>query len=363
MIRVYGLKVSYFTGKLEGYLRYKEIPYEFVPIRIEDFNRTIPEQTGAKQMPAVELPDGRWMTDTGPMIHWFETQYPDPPILPADPAQAFLCHLIEDYADEWLWRPAMHFRWSYPNSAELLSREIIDVMAADLKIPAWLLRRRTKKRQKHNFVDRDGVNERTRGHVEQGYKRLLDLLGRIFETRPFLFGARPTLADIGLFGPCFRHLSMDPDPARIMRETAPGVMEWVYRLWNARASRTGGDLVEGVPEDIEALLKEIGETHLEALCANAAAWADGRDRHDMTIQGVGYADLQTSRYRVWCLEELQRRYAELEAGPKAQIAEILERTGCFEPLMRIADIESGYDAASEAPFGSGSIAVFPKIED
>ncbi len=26
MLKVYGLKVSYFTGKLEAYLRYKEIP-------------------------------------------------------------------------------------------------------------------------------------------------------------------------------------------------------------------------------------------------------------------------------------------------------------------------------------------------
>jgi hypothetical protein len=27
-LRVYGSEISYFTGKLEGYLRYKEIPYE-----------------------------------------------------------------------------------------------------------------------------------------------------------------------------------------------------------------------------------------------------------------------------------------------------------------------------------------------
>ncbi|HAE27376.1 MAG TPA: glutathione S-transferase family protein, partial [Hyphomonas adhaerens] len=107
MLKVYGLKVSYFTGKLEAYLRYKEIPYEFCPMTARDFMRTIPEKTGAMQMPAVELPDGRWMTDTSPMIDWFETQHPDPPILPEDPAQAFLCRLIEDYADEWLWRPAM----------------------------------------------------------------------------------------------------------------------------------------------------------------------------------------------------------------------------------------------------------------
>ena len=28
-MKLYGLKLSYFAGKLEGYLRYKKIPYEF----------------------------------------------------------------------------------------------------------------------------------------------------------------------------------------------------------------------------------------------------------------------------------------------------------------------------------------------
>ena len=129
MLKVYGLKVSYFTGKLEAYLRYKEIPYDFHAMTAREFMRTIPEKTGAMQMPAAELPDGRWMTDSSPMIDWFETQYPDSPILPDDPAQAFVCRLIEDYADEWLWRPAMHYRWSYPLSSKLLARQISDAMA------------------------------------------------------------------------------------------------------------------------------------------------------------------------------------------------------------------------------------------
>jgi hypothetical protein len=28
-LRVYGSVISYYTGKLEAYLRYKEVPYEF----------------------------------------------------------------------------------------------------------------------------------------------------------------------------------------------------------------------------------------------------------------------------------------------------------------------------------------------
>lgn len=66
-LRVYGSAISYYTGKLEGYLRYKEIPYEFVPFS-PSVGRRLKRETGTSQMPAVELPDDRFITDTTPMI-------------------------------------------------------------------------------------------------------------------------------------------------------------------------------------------------------------------------------------------------------------------------------------------------------
>ena len=98
----YGSKLSYFTGKFEGYLRFKEIPYEFIAMDHKLFNKTIPKHTVASQMPAVQLADGRWLTDSTPMIQWFETQATESSIMPTDPTLAFLCYLFEDYADEWL---------------------------------------------------------------------------------------------------------------------------------------------------------------------------------------------------------------------------------------------------------------------
>ena len=120
-----------------------------------------------------------------------------------------------------------------------------------------------------------------------------------------------------------------------MRETAPGVMAWVYRLWNARASREHGALVSGIPDDLLPLLKEIGETHLEALCANARAWADGRSHYNVDIQGAPYTQLPTSQYRVWCLEMLQKRYNALDSDARSKVAELLEGQGGLEPLLRV----------------------------
>ena len=120
-LRLYGSAASYYTGKLEGYLRFKEIPYERVTLGPSNM-RKVRRETGAAQMPALELPDGRFLTDTTPTIDWLEKRHPEPAVIPTDPLQAFMSRLVEDYAEEWLWRPAMHYRWSYRSDRLHLGR-------------------------------------------------------------------------------------------------------------------------------------------------------------------------------------------------------------------------------------------------
>ena len=104
----------------------------------------------------------------------------------------------------------------------------------------------------------DGVDASTWSHVEGGYLRALEHLESILATRPFLLGARPSLADFGYFGPMFRHFGCDPTPVAIMRDRAPGVYAWVARVWNARASDLPGGLDADIPADWGPILDEIG---------------------------------------------------------------------------------------------------------
>ena len=80
---------------MENYFNVKEIPYSFKPMRFPSFKKTMIEKVGVQQMPAVVLKDGRWMTDTTKMIQWFESKYPEHPIIPDNSTQAFLCFLLK----------------------------------------------------------------------------------------------------------------------------------------------------------------------------------------------------------------------------------------------------------------------------
>lgn len=320
---VHGTTASYFTGKLEAYLRAKGIPYRLQPFD-ETSMRRAARHTGVVQVPQVECPDGGWLVDTTLIIEHFERTRPEPAVTPCDPAVAFVSVLIEDYADEWLWRPAMHYRWSFPETARLMSAWLAEHVAAR-RAPEWLKRRYWRRRQYQTFVAGDGVDATTRAAVEASYLDTLATLEPVLATRPYVLGERPTEADFGFFGPMFRHFFSDPAPARILRERAPGVQEWVARMWNLRPEKlAAAPLPVRVRDDLAPLLATIARVYVPYLDANAAAYARGEASVRYDAQGTTFQE-PTKPYRVWCRDRLHARFVALDAGARAEVERRLGR--------------------------------------
>lgn len=353
-IRLHGSDISYFTGKLENYFRVKGLPYEFRPFQGPMGLANIAKKVGVHQIPALELGDGRWMTDTTKIIQWFEAEFTENSLFPNDPLQRFLCLLIEDYADEWLWRPAMHYRWHYEECAQLLSRHIVDTHMASIPLPRALIRSVFRARQRRGYTRGDGISAENVTGVEQVYLSTLAQLQNIFSQRPFVFGDRPSLADIGLSGPFFRHFALDPVPLEIMRQQAPAVFEWVARLWNFRLPDSSGSWSTGVPDDVGPLLEAIGASYLPYLCANAEAVAANKKGFDTEVDGVSYRGARSSRYRVWCLQELRGHFLAMPDDAQSRAQQLLEQYGCWEPLWRIAPLPLTPGQEQQLPFHGSS---------
>ena len=350
MMTVYGSKVSYFTGKLESYLRYKRIAYRLSAA----FSRRaeIVANVGAMQLPVGQCADGRWMSDTTPILQFLESEHPHSTIFPSDPAVGFIALLLEDYADEWLWRPAMHYRWSYAHDRELLSSLIADELMTHLPLPRFVKRRVIQARQRLGFVVWDGVSPSTRGHVEAGYKAALDHLSAMLESRLFLLGDAPSVADFGLMGPMLRHFGQDPTPAELMRREAPEVYAWVARVWNARAGEAVPNFVVSVPPEAAPMLREVCETHLEQLRANAEAFAKGQKRFALTVQGCTYSKLPVSRYRVACLERLREAFVTLNESDRSRVRALLPWSPAEVLWGPDPPACSDYDDERQAPFNT-----------
>ncbi len=344
---------SYFSGKVQAYLRYKEVPHRSHDISMRELASRIGPRTGIVEVPVVERADGVFLRDTTAMIEWFEARYTAAPVLPEDPAAAYLCRLLEDYADEGLWRPALYYRWAFPKDALLNARRFTEEFLHLPLTPSFVMRFRVRRRQQHEYLTREGITAENRADVEKHYRDELADLETILRTRPFLFGQRPSLADFGYFASMFRHFGIDPTPARIMRDEAPGVYEWVARLWNARASRIGGGAwatsPDGIPEGLEPLLARAARRWLPALHANARAVADGRDEYEAVLDGRPYPRLKANAFLAWRRAVLQRSLLVLPDQAAARARKALARTGCLAWLERDSILPFDYPDGDVLP--------------
>lgn len=317
-LKVHGLSESYFTGKLEGYLRAKGLAYELLEMDSQSFKRCA-RITGVAQMPQLELPDGRWLTDSTRIIEHFEHQLPQPAIYPADPALNFIADLLEDMGDEWLWRPAMYYRWNFAEDARQLSDQLARGMLRDTPLPLVCRRWLIKWRQRQLFLKGDGITRDTAPLVKALYPQVLTALNNALASRPFLLGNRPTQADMGFFGSMFRHFYSDPTPARIMRAQAPLVHDWVERLWQLQPAQFDQlPMPAELPDGLQALLKMLGEDYLPYLVANEQAVNQGAKRVHWQYRAVPF-NTPGSPYQRHCWQRLRWRYQTLTETQRTRI--------------------------------------------
>ena len=259
--RVYGLNQSYFTRKLTGYLDYKEIPW--VLRRFGGMNPTVTAAGWPGGIPAVQNPDGAFMWDSTAVIHHLELRFPERSVLPPDPVQRFLCYVIEDVADEWLYRAAVGSRWFCEENRVVggheLAREIsVEIPGSCDQVLAMV------RTHMSSSCPPMGVTEKSIGAwIDQVLKPWMRVLGAHLEQRPFLFGERPSLADFAVFGGSAAHLLNDPLCRRWTEEEGLAVVEHGHRLLEPEPD-TFADWANPteLPETFIALLADLGRIYL-----------------------------------------------------------------------------------------------------
>lgn len=348
MYTLYKLDISYFSGKLEAYLRYKGIPYEAVECDERGFAHVY-ANTGVKKVPALVNSEGEWLYDTTPTIAWLESAHGGTPVVPEDPALAFVAKLIEDYADEWLWRPAMWWRWMPQGSSRSVGWRIGESLRSRLMSPA-IVAAYFPGRQRREWLWRDGMTVENNDAIRDMYFHELSFLEPLFKEQPFLLGSHPSIADFGYFASMFRHFGNDPDPAEVMRRRAPCTYEWTARLWNTKSADLGESIDWCWPREAlwAPLLDRICGDYMPYLAQNAHAF-QRKDKHfDCQIRSLALPKTKTTRYRVWCLEILQRDYRALSNEAREKVDGLFATHGGLAPLAT-EPVSAAMDALYQLP--------------
>jgi hypothetical protein len=365
--KLYTMDLSYFAGKLEMYFRYKELSFERIEGTSRDHNDILFPHTRSEQVPQVydrrktTKDSHRWLRDTTPIIEHLEK---DPliieksrPVIPSCTVQAFFQRLIEDYADEFLWRPAMFWRWEPEFDREVMgirfTYECLREAPKRYFYPSWSVRYAMSFRQWFlSCFGEDCVTQAKKDLIKHQYYELLDILEEILSKRPYLFGNHPTLVDFGFMGPFFRHFSSDFTPRKVMQIRAPNVYEWIARLWNCKGSKLNDD--NGFPEsgnipEYWSKLMSLLSEYLEYYYLNALAYQEGKEVFVWIYRNETFT-VPVVHYRVWCRLQLQLHYENItDEFAKDTIKNLLIKYNCWEWFWKGGKIYAPPEGGIEPP--------------
>jgi glutathione S-transferase len=232
--RLYGGQLSYYTGKVRAYLRWKQLPFSEIAASAQVYREVIVPRVGFPVIPVIVTPEDETLQDTTDIIDALERRHPEPSVYPNTPLQRLVALLLEVYGDEWLVIPAMHYRWHY--NREWAIRSFGEFNAPDAT-PEEQLAIGTKRAEPFaNAAVLLGAEPHMHAAIEDSYTAFLKDLDLHFATHDYTLGSRPSIGDFGLFGPLYAHLYRDPKSGELMRQLAPNVVRWIERMNEPPAS-------------------------------------------------------------------------------------------------------------------------------
>jgi len=255
--RLFTWELSYFSGKVRAYLRYKDRMgdlsegFEDVLATPELIFGLLTPATGSGAVPQMQTSDGHWVQDSSDSIDFVEARHHKVPVVPSAtdaPRQVLASYLVELLADEWMVVPGFWERWHYslpgvePNhvdynamqwgsafAAGASGRDRLAAGAQMFEDMFGLSEARTNPRAVYAGLIQLGCTEATEQAWWASMENILDLLDAHFGAHDFLLGGLPSLGDFGLFGPLYAHVYRDATSGFMLRTQHPIVSEWVER--------------------------------------------------------------------------------------------------------------------------------------
>ena len=278
---VFGATRSYFTRKVAGYLDHKGIRWV-----LRRATSTPPDLVACGfpgGMPAVRTPEGELMWDSTSIVCHLERRFPEPAVLPADPILLFLCHLMDDFCDEWLYRPAVGTRWFVEENTRHAGHELGCEMSMELPLTADVAHAMTAEFVRSSCGPLGVSGDNIGAWIDEVLRPWTRVLGAHLESpsTPYLLGARPSLADFAVFGGCAAHFASDPACRRWMDEDAPGLVRHTHRILEPFEQTLGDWLAPNeLPDTLLAVVSEAGRHYLPWVSA-----ATVRGEADIVFEG------------------------------------------------------------------------------
>ena len=334
---LFGSEASLFTGKARGYLRWKGVDFTEVAVTPKIMQEVILPTVGWPVIPVVRTEDGTIIQDTADIIAHMEGAETGPSVLPEGALQRFVSGLLHTYADQWLVVPAMHYRWNY--NEDWIYSEFGRSSSPDATPEEQYELGKQRGQMFRGFVPMLGINENTIPGIEASYEAFLAEFSAHLDQHPYLFGARPSLADFAFLGPLYAHLYRDPASGEIMKRLAPKVANWTERTIAGEGGETPLLRDDAIPETLLPILKRAMAEHLPVLQTSLTQftqWLATAGAGDEVPRAFGQSDFTqggrtgqiiTASFSLFRLQAALDEYAAMTPDEKTRADALLDAIG------------------------------------
>lgn len=344
---LYGGDISYYTGKVRAYLRFKGFDFKEIQAGRKEYKEVILPRVGWPVIPVLITPDDETLQDTSDIIDELEARQPEPSVYPIGPRQRVAAFLLEVFGDEWLKLPAMHYRWNH--NTDWIIAQFGALSRPDLDLEGQRQAGEQACKPFRGSLPALGVTPATERAVEASYEGLLSELDAHFARYRYLFGDRPSIGDFGLFGPLYAHQYRDPASGELMRKLAPNLVDWVLRMHEGAPN--AGDFLanDEVPETLVPILARMMREQLPVLRSTFDAlerWLEdnpdareiprGIGEHAFTIAGGTPAEASGKRvifpFDQWMWQRPYDCFQQLPADDQERVRDMLADAGARDAL-------------------------------
>ena len=232
MITLHQFYISPFCDKIRRQLHWKGIDYQ-----VEEYplmsGKAIRKIYPAGKLPCLEH-DGKFIGDSTDIAYYIEESFPEKPLLPEDPAQRGMIHVLDDWADESLYMYEMFLRFTFRHNADF---NLPRMLHADKPLVQKFMPRLIRKGV-FGILKSQGLARKTEAHVLRDIGRHIDALSKMLSAGDWLVGDSLTLADISVYSMiCCIHDSREGQ--KIIGEHSR-VLNWMQRVEDATGGKVDG---------------------------------------------------------------------------------------------------------------------------
>lgn len=342
-IQLYGWEVSPYTAKVYTYLKYKQLDPQYVTSSIWQLNFKIKKDVGQIIMPVV-YDNKQVLQDSSAIIDHYEAKYASKSVIPPQPLHKMCCYLLEFLGDEWLPLAALHYRWHYPENRPFIFNEF--GRSALPRFPRTIQTFIGKKMgaKMAGYLPILGISDHMQHALEKNTHTLLDYLNQHLAHHAFLFGSRPSLADLSIYGPIYAHLHRDPFPENLI-SPYPHVVKWINTL-NGPIHKHQGEWLTSpsLPMSLLPILQVWSQTHVPLIKASIEGFKEWKKLNPETVKlprSFGSTTLningqQSSRlnlsYVLWMWQRIQNVYNELSGEEKTAVDALLNQLDILDSM-------------------------------